>query len=71
MAKTFNIWARIEVLDEEIGECNDLDPEVCEYKLLQTNDLMDVALYLCTVNESAEQILCEMEAAAKHQEIEL
>ncbi len=52
MALKFNLWARIEVYDPETDEYSDLDSEVCEYKLLQTDDIRRLAGFIMRHQQS-------------------
>jgi hypothetical protein len=57
----YKLWVRVEVHNRETDEHEDLDPEVCEYKIKTCTDLEDVADFI-SVNsfETKDEILNEL-----------
>lgn len=71
MALTFKLWARVEVYDN-VADCHeDLNSEACEYKIFETDDLLDLARYIMTCQEitgnQEDGVLLELQDALKRQ----
>jgi len=66
--KIYKVWARIEVMDTETEEHDDLNPDLCEYKIGEFEDIKDVALFINSQNQHAQgDVLGELEHAMEWQ----
>lgn len=67
--KRYILWTRIEVMDVETEEYEDLDPERCEYKVGEFDSVGDVAEFLeeCWPANDLEETHAEIQDALKEQ----
>lgn len=71
MALTFKLWARVEVYDDVSGNHEDLNSEICEYKVFETTSVQDLAQYIIncqqTTGNQEDGVLLELQEALKRQ----
>jgi len=68
MSLSFSIWCHVEVYNSKTDEHEDLDPDMCEYKLLQTDSLEEVAEFIIEHQLSDESgVLLKLEDALQSQ----
>jgi hypothetical protein len=68
MNQRYNVWCRVEVYDPVQDEYEDLDPDICEYKVFAGNSIEEVAEFILE-NQAGDEsgVLLELEDALDRQ----
>ena len=71
----YKLWCRVEVYDPATDEHEDLVPEICEYKIFESDDLAQVAEFImyrqAITGDHESGVLLELEDALQRQGLNL